>query len=178
MLFVPRFSEDVKPVALPVLGSMVAVPISVEPFMNVTVPVGVPPEPLTLAVNATSCPTTIGLFDAVSMVVLLTLPVTLKLKAADVLVANAGNPSKVAVMLCIPELSAVNPTAVCVVGSTVAVPISVEPSLNETTPPVDPLAPLTVAVSAMSCPATGELVEATNVVVVASGALTIRLNGD
>jgi hypothetical protein len=81
-------SEDVLKVAWPELR--LPVPIVVAPSLNVTVPVGVPaPAPLgvTVAVNVTDCPNTVGLVELLSAVavpawltVCVTLPDMLALK--------------------------------------------------------------------------------------------------
>jgi len=42
--------------------------IVVEPSINVMVPVGVPPDPVTVAVRFTGCPTTEGFIELVSVV--------------------------------------------------------------------------------------------------------------
>ena len=51
---------EVLKVAFPV-PSRVAVPKVVAPFLKVTVPVGVPEDPVTVAVKVTDCPNTLGL---------------------------------------------------------------------------------------------------------------------
>ena len=48
----------------------VPVPSVVAPSLKVTVPVGVPPAPVTVAVNVTDCPNTEGFSEDVSVVVL------------------------------------------------------------------------------------------------------------
>jgi hypothetical protein len=67
MEFEPDGSVDVPKVAVPPLSG--AVPNTVVPFLNVTVPVGVPLLELTVAVNVTACPTLDGFCDEVSVVV-------------------------------------------------------------------------------------------------------------
>jgi len=47
----------------------VAVPIAVDPILNVTVPVGVPLLDVTVAENVTACPTTDGFNDEEIVVV-------------------------------------------------------------------------------------------------------------
>jgi len=66
MLCVPSVSEEVVNEAAP--AAKVAVPIAVPPSKNVTVPVGVPEAPVTVAVNVTACPTELGLTEDESVV--------------------------------------------------------------------------------------------------------------
>ena len=73
-------------VAFPLLS--VPVPNTVVPFLNVTVPVGVPPPgatAATVAVNATDWPNTDGLCEETTVVKLAAL-FTVSVRAAEVLV--------------------------------------------------------------------------------------------
>src|SRR2546421_333985 len=53
MLWVPPVSVEVLNVATPLPLTLTGPPMIVVPSLNVTVPVGVPPEPLTVAVKVT-----------------------------------------------------------------------------------------------------------------------------
>ena len=64
----PKARADVENVATPPLS--VPVPSVVAPSRNVTMPVGVPPVPVTVAVKVTDWLTVEGLTDEVSAVVL------------------------------------------------------------------------------------------------------------
>jgi hypothetical protein len=68
--------------------------------MNVTVPVGVPPVPVTVAVKVTGAPDATGLGVAVSDVELAVLPLELTSNdtVGDVLAANVLSPPYTAVM--------------------------------------------------------------------------------
>ena len=61
MLWPPTASVLVANVATP--PDKVAVPITVPASLKVTVPVGVPPVPVTVAVNVTGCPNALGFCD-------------------------------------------------------------------------------------------------------------------
>jgi hypothetical protein len=63
--FLPILGNVVVRVATP--PTNVAVPTDVLPFLNVTVPVGVPDDEETEAVNVTACPSAEGFGDAVSV---------------------------------------------------------------------------------------------------------------
>ena len=66
MLWLPAPSVGMTEVATP--ADSVAEPMIAAPSMNVTVPSGVPPIEVTVAVNVTPCPYVLGLGDAVSVV--------------------------------------------------------------------------------------------------------------
>jgi hypothetical protein len=68
----------------------VPVPIVVAPSLNVTVPVGVPELPVTVAVNVTGEPTAAGFALEVRVVVVLC--DTVCVKTADVLVTSSVAP--------------------------------------------------------------------------------------
>lgn len=76
-------------VALPLLS--VPVPNVVEPFLKVTVPVGVPPLEVTVAVKVTDWPEVDGLREEVSEVELLAL-LTVWVSAGEVLPAKSVLP--------------------------------------------------------------------------------------
>src|SRR6266404_5675800 len=63
----PVAREDMVKVAWPPLRALVA--SAVAPSLNVTVPVGVPLVPVTVAVNVTDCPNTEGFCEELTMVV-------------------------------------------------------------------------------------------------------------
>ena len=68
MLYVfPTAKEDVLKIATP-LPFKVPVPSVVEPFLKVMVPVGVPEEPVTVAVKMIGCPKTDGFTEDVKIV--------------------------------------------------------------------------------------------------------------
>jgi len=86
---VPAVSVDVANVATPELR--VPDPRVVAPSRNVTVPVGVPPVTVTVAVNVTDWPVVDGLTDEASTVVL-ALPLTTCVTTEDVLPAKLVSP--------------------------------------------------------------------------------------
>src|SRR5437016_2352536 len=63
MACVATVSEDVVKLATPDASSGRALPITVEPSLKSTVPVGVPPPPVTVAVSVTDCPKNAGLWE-------------------------------------------------------------------------------------------------------------------
>jgi len=67
MLCAPTDRDAVLKVATPEASA--PVPNCVAPSLKVTVPVGVPPAPLTVAVNVTVCPADDGLAEEASVVV-------------------------------------------------------------------------------------------------------------
>ena len=68
MVWLPTASVEVVKVATPLL-SVTLPPSEVLPSVKVTVPVGVPPGPDTVAVNVTGCPNVLEGDDEVSAVV-------------------------------------------------------------------------------------------------------------
>jgi hypothetical protein len=73
MPFVPMVGNAVVKVATP--PASVAVPRVALPFLKVTVPVGVPDEEETVAVNVTGCPTAEGFTEEVTEVELADIPI-------------------------------------------------------------------------------------------------------
>jgi hypothetical protein len=67
MLCEPVLSVEIVSVATPL--ETAAVPIATPPSLKVTLPVGVPGEPLTVAVNVTAWPKLLGLAEDVTVVV-------------------------------------------------------------------------------------------------------------
>ena len=61
MLCVPGVSAAVENVTDPFVSEIVV--NTVPPSVNVTVPLGVPPEPATVTKNCTECPATTGFVD-------------------------------------------------------------------------------------------------------------------
>jgi hypothetical protein len=128
------------------------------PSLNVTVPVGVPPNsPLTVAVKVTDCPDLDGFSDDVSAVVVVAVA-TLWVNSPDVLPAKFASPLYFAAntlapasrvegeKLAVPLLSAAVPkdTTKLVSGTqyqNVTVPVA-----------VPPYCPVTLAVSVTGCP--------------------------
>jgi len=83
---------EVENVAFPAL--IVPVPNTANPFLNVTVPVGVPPPgatAATVAVNVADCPNTDGLCEEIKVVELDAL-LTFCVSTAEVLASNAVLP--------------------------------------------------------------------------------------
>ena len=72
MLWLPTVSELVAKVATPE-PLRVPLPMVVAPSLKVTVPLGVPLPPVTVAVKVTDCPKTDGLAELVTTVVELAL---------------------------------------------------------------------------------------------------------
>jgi hypothetical protein len=98
----PAASTEVENVAWPALS--VAVPMTLAPSNNWTVPVGVP-VPVTVAVKVTACPAVDGFAEDVTAV-LVALPFTVWVSAAEVLTANVASPRYLAVIECEPATSA------------------------------------------------------------------------
>ena len=92
MVWLPAASAEVLIVAPPPL-SVTAGPSEVLPSVKVTVPVGVPPGPDTVAVNVTGCPNVLEVGEEVSAVVVPALLTTCGLPVSDpVLVAKVLSP--------------------------------------------------------------------------------------
>jgi hypothetical protein len=83
----------------------VPVPMLVFPSKNVTVPVGTPPGPETVAVKVAACPNADGLADE-ARVVVVAARFTVCVKTAEVLVAKFKLPPYTAVIVCVPTESA------------------------------------------------------------------------
>jgi hypothetical protein len=91
MLCVPTVSADVASDAAP--PAKFCVPNVAVPFLNVTVPVGVPPElDVTVALNVTLCPKLEG-FALDATVVAVVYLFTVSVKIADVLARNVVSPA-------------------------------------------------------------------------------------
>jgi len=82
-------------------ASSVPVPMLVFPSKNVTVPVGTPPAPETVAVKVTACPNADGFADE-ARVVVLAARFTVSVNVPDVLVAKVELPPYTAVIVCVP----------------------------------------------------------------------------
>jgi hypothetical protein len=83
MLFAPSGSVEVERVAIPA-APRGTLPRVVEPSVNMTLPVGVEPLPVTLAVSITACPEFAVVGEAASVVVDVALPVILTETALEV----------------------------------------------------------------------------------------------
>jgi hypothetical protein len=68
MVWVAAVNEEVVKLATPELSSGMALPITVEPSLKLTVPVGVPAPPVTVAVNVTDCPKAEGFWEELRLV--------------------------------------------------------------------------------------------------------------
>src|SRR5262249_19235516 len=117
--------------------------------MNETVPVSVPAGVgVTVAVNVTDCPTLAGLSEEVSAVVVV--PLTVCVRAADVLAAKLASPLYTAVIEWLPRVSvAVANVAVPEALSVTALSV-VAPSLNVTLPVAVPAPGATAAIVAVN----------------------------
>jgi hypothetical protein len=136
---------------------------AVAPSLKVTVPVGVPlpgEAALTVAVNVTDCPKTVGLVELLSAVVLLSW-LTVCVSADDVLVLKLPSPLYTAVIECDATLNELV-LNVAVPELKLLVASDVAPSLNVTVPvgvPAPGAAALTVAVKVTAWPETDGLTE-------------------
>lgn len=159
----------------------VAVPFVTVPSLKVTVPVGmaVPEAGLTVAVNTTVLAAAFpllraGLSDEVSPVVVATITggaTTTMLTGADTLPANVVEPANTAVIGCVPgaSVSAGTVNVADPLGSMVASPRVVAPSLNVTLPLGIGVLAATTAVSVTLSFEIIELADGDNVVVVVIG---------
>jgi hypothetical protein len=116
----------------------------VAPSRNVTVPVGVPPDDVTVAVKVTDWPDVDGLMELANAVEVLAL--TTWLTAPDVLVARFVVPPYEAVIECVPT-DRVDVDRVATPELSVPVPIELAPSRKVTVPVGVPAADVTVAVN-------------------------------
>ena len=96
----------------PVIGTAPHPAITFPPSRNTTVPVGVAPVPVTVAVNVTACPTVDGLLEEVSAVV------------------EAGSCVKLAVTVQLPVMALVVKTLPTRLPVQVPVTITVKPALG------------------------------------------------
>jgi hypothetical protein len=143
-------SDEVVNTACPDAFS-VPVPTLVFPSKNVTVPVGTPPAPETVAVKLTACPNADGLSEEASVVVVAA-RFTVCVNTGEVLAAKFKLPPYTAVIVCAPTERAAVPKLAWPEAFSVAVPSEVAPSLNVTRPIGTPLLELTVAVKATDWP--------------------------
>ena len=133
----PTGSAVVEKVATPLFR--VWLPRFVVPFMNVTVPVGVPVPPfagVTVSVNVTLAPLVIVIGAAVSTLVVAgsVCVVTVTAKAGEVLAANVVFPVYAAVMEWTPTASVLVEYVPCPDALSATVASAVVPSLNVTLP--------------------------------------------
>ena len=145
----------------------VPVPRVVEPFLNVTLPVGVPPLEVTVAVKVTAWPDFDGLRDEVSEVEVLAL-FTVCVSTAEVLPEKLALPPYTAVMECDPT-ARVEVANVAFPPASVPVPKVFTPFLKVTVPVGVPPVDVTVAVNVTLAPnVEGFSDEATEVELVAT----------
>jgi hypothetical protein len=166
---VPAVRADVLSAATP-LPFRTPVPSVAAPSLNVTVPVGVPPVDVTVAVNVTDCPNVDAFGADVSVVVVVPL-LTVCVSVVDVLLVKLPSPSYAAVMACDPAASVELENVAWPPALSVPVPNVVVPSLNVTVPvgvPLPGAVAATVAVNVTACPKTdGFTDEVTDVLVAA-----------
>src|SRR5207245_2538226 len=129
-------------------------------------PVGVPPDPVTVAVNVTACPTFDGFrLDATVVDVV---AFTVCVRTEDVPPVYVVSPPYTAVMLCGPAASVDAEWVPLLAPFSLPVPSVNVPSLNVTVPVGVPPVLVTVAVNVTDWPTfEGFVLEATAVVVVA-----------
>src|ERR1051326_1458248 len=145
MVWLPAARADIESTAFPLLR--VAVPRTVAPSRNCTVPVA--PEGDTVAVKVTGWPYPDGFADDANVAVAAALT-TVCTHAGDVLAMYPPSPPNAAVMECVPTAS--SGTLSCAAPALiVAVPSEVAPSKNCTVP----VAPAGVTV-AVNCTARSE----------------------
>ena len=143
----PSASDEVVSVAAP--AASVTVPSVVAPSIKVTVPpVGVPPPLVTVAVNVTGLPTSLGFCDDASVVVVVD-RLMIWVRMLDVDPALLLSPPYTAVMECGPGDNA-DVVKVAIADTVVAEPSNVALSKNCTVPVG--LIPVTVAVKVTDCP--------------------------
>ena len=147
-LWVPTLNDEIGNVATPEAFS-VTVPRVVAPSLNVTVPVGVPIEEVTIDVNVTAWPYVDGFSEEESAVELVAL-LTVCTSADEVLPAQLASPLYTSVRLWLPALSAEVDNVATPEAFSVAVPRDVAPSWNVTVPVHH--AGLTVAVHVTGLP--------------------------
>jgi hypothetical protein len=158
---VPATSAEVEREACPAFN--VPLPIEVAPSRKITVPVGVPPVPVTVAVNVTVCPAVDGFTEEIT-VVLEVRPWTTCVNTSEMLLEEFASPEYNAVMECEPAVSvAVVNVAWPALNATVA---SVVAPSRKATVPVGPAEPVTVAVKVTLCPAVDGLADEVKVVLV------------
>jgi len=144
------------------------VPRTFAPSMKVTLPIGVPWVEVTVAVNVTVSPKTVGVLEVVTVAFVLA-GVTVCVMTDDVLVAWFGSPLYTAVIECEPPLS-INVVMVAFpFPSSDCVPIELAPSLKVTLPVGVPALEATVAVNVTVCPKSDGFGSDVNVVVVLAG---------
>ena len=148
MEWVPTSNEDVLNVALPPLS--VAVPRVVDPFLNVTVPAGVPPLEVTVAVKVTDWFNFEGLRDEVTVLELLAL-FTVWVSTGEVLPLKFVLPPYTAVIEWL-ATDKVEVLKVALPPLSVPVPSEVDPSLKVTVPVGVPPLDVTVAVNFTEAP--------------------------
>ncbi len=176
MLCVPSGNADVLKVACP-LDNGTVLPRFEPSDLNCTLPVGVPPLELTVAVNMTVCPSGITVDDDVSSTVESAAVTTCEMMA-DVLIVKPPSPLSVPVMGCVPTDKVYVVRVVCPPASD-GLASNVPLSKNETLPVGVPPLPLTVAVMVTDCPNVDGLgVEVSAVVVGVKPPVTWRIAAD
>ena len=160
----------------------VAVPSEADPFMNVTVPVGVPVPGLTtttLAEIVTDWPKT-GEVGVADTTVFVNACPTVSVVAVEVWPLKLVSPEYCSVIELAPSASPLVVTLPTPLVS-VAVPSEVVPLKNWMVPvgvPAPGLTACTVAVKVTDCPKTGVVVEGTSVVVVLACATAMPVTGE
>jgi hypothetical protein len=156
----PTVKAEVENTAFPLTRPLD--PRTVSPFLNVTVPVGVPlpgVTAVTVAVNVTDWPNTDGLCEELNAVELPAL-FTVCDNAAEVLVAYAVLPEYTAVIVWLPTANA-EVAIFAFPPLTMADPNGVAPSLNVTVPVIVPgVTEVTVAVKVTVWPNTDGFTDA------------------
>jgi len=149
-LWLPALKAEVVKVATPEAFS-VPVPNEVVPSLNVTVPLGVPPPEVTVAVNVTAPPYVDGLGNDVRDVELVA-AMTVCVNAADVLVVKFPSLPYAAVRLWLPAFNAEVAKVATPETFNVPLPSVAAPSLNVTVPVGVPPPEVTVAVNVTAPP--------------------------
>jgi hypothetical protein len=143
----------------------VAVPRFVEPFMNVTVPVGVTPLAVTVAVKVTAAPLPEGFLDETTVVVVAA-AFTTWLRAAELPGRDDASPLYKAVIEAVPT-GRVAVDKVATPAESVPVPITMPPFSKVMVPVGVGPADVTFAVKVTACPYAEGFALDVNVVVVA-----------
>lgn len=148
MANVPAGSDEM--FALPTPPTNVEVPRDVLPFMNVTLPLGVPTDEVTVAVKVTDCPYVEGFADEASATNVIA-GFTCWVRIAEVLPGNTLVPAYTAVIELLPTLNVFLDSA-ATPSESVALPSVALPLMNVTLPVGVPAEEVTFAVKVTDCP--------------------------